>query len=109
MLYFMLFGEYIKVQRVTDPALSQTTYRLKTPLKRYWACDLWEDLFCTLLNQSGCSKPPPWDSLHAKFQDHWATNPTTAKTLLTDLRKQVAVPHQSNLRFRELLARWSCS
>jgi len=63
-------------------------YRLKTQLKRYWATDLWQTLFDTLLQPSDSSDPPPYDRLLALFQQHLSQNPATASKLRAELVKQ---------------------
>ena len=92
-MHFMLFGEYIKVQRVTDPSKDgEVSYRLRSPFRRYWAQGVWEEAFRLLLNAAPGGGRPPWSALAALFRNHWASAPEADRTQLqTDLRKQVMI------------------
>lgn len=99
-VHFMLFGEYIQVQRLTEPVSGQRSYRLKAAFKRYWDCDLWEALFNQLLNWTPLDEVPPWGSLIEQVQTCWQSNTEVGKALQTHLRKQVRAmmrrPHKSH-------------
>jgi hypothetical protein len=85
----MLFGEYIQVQRLTEPSSGRSSYRVKEPFKRYWDCELWEALFQTLLNWQPLHELPPWEQLLTRVQHSLQNKPDDARALQTNLRKQV--------------------
>eukprot|EP00873_Tetraselmis_striata_P003418 jgi/Tetstr1/423682/TSEL_014316.t1 len=95
-VHFMLFGEYIQVQRLTEPVSGQRSYRLKAAFKRYWDCDLWEALFNQLLNWTPLDEVPPWGSLIEQVQTCWQSNTEVGKALQTHLRKQAIMLHQDD-------------
>ncbi|ODV59660.1 protein kinase BUB1 ASCRUDRAFT_37092 [Ascoidea rubescens DSM 1968] len=47
-IYSMLFGEYIKIERIDNNGINR--YKLASKFKRYWKTELWEPLFDFLLN-----------------------------------------------------------
>jgi len=95
-MHFMLFGEYIKVQRVTDPSQGgKVSYRLRSPFKRYWAQSVWDDAFRLLLNSAPGGARPLWGALAALFKDHWdSASEADRAQLQTDLRKQAILLHK---------------
>ena len=66
-------------------------YRLKSHLKRYWAVDLWQTFFDTLLQPSDPVTPPPCAELRVKFEVYLQTQPGVAKKVQADLIKTLEV------------------
>ena len=69
------------------PIAGAIGYRLKSHLKRYWAVDLWQTFFDTLLQPSTPAMPPPCSDLLHSFESHLQAQPGTAKTLKAELIK----------------------
>lgn len=62
-------------------------YRLKSHLKRYWAVDLWQTFFDTLLQPSDPVTAPPCAELLLKVEIYLQSQPGVAKKLQADLIK----------------------
>ncbi|KAK9809232.1 hypothetical protein WJX72_011796 [[Myrmecia] bisecta] len=86
-VHCMLFGEYMHVVKAIDSA-GEVQYRLRSAFKRYWATDLWDSLFTSLLHHSDTSSPPPCLQLLARFEAHLAAQPGLARKLRAELLKQ---------------------
>ena len=61
-IHAMLHGSYMDVERADDGR-----WRCRTPLKRYWALDIWAPLFDTLLNLAD-AEAAPLSSLRATLE-----------------------------------------
>ena len=63
------------------PPAGVCSLRLAAPLKRYWAGELWADLFDCLLNGAGGEAPPAVDAVLARLEAHVAGSPEAAAAL----------------------------
>jgi hypothetical protein len=65
------------------------TYIIKQRLRRYWAVELWEEFFHTLLNPVDSSGPPPSKQLLCRLQAHFQQEPLAMQKLHDGFRKLV--------------------
>ena len=61
---------------------------MRSALKRYWAVDLWEGLFDTLLNAGNGAVEPLCHRLLAQFEAHMSAQPGLLRKLHSELVKQ---------------------
>lgn len=81
---FKLCHSYLHLRVITGTV----GYRLKSQLKRYWATELWQTLFDTLLQPSDPAVSPPYKWLLDVFQTHLCSHPASANKLRAELIKQ---------------------
>lgn len=87
----LLHGEYMEVERLVEVASGRTTLRPKSILRRYWATEMWECIFDTLLNKSGGSEPPVVDELIERIEEHFESSKQARKKLDLELKKILSV------------------
>ena len=72
------------------PAAGNVLLRLRQGLKRYWAQDLWGAFFCTLLNHTSSTRPPPANQLLQQFESYLAGTPAVQRKLQSELQRVVS-------------------
>lgn len=66
--------------------------RLRHPFRRYWAVQLWGEVFETLLHLPDPCAPPPCALLQQRICAHMAAHPALQQRAQADLIQQAGCP-----------------
>ncbi|KAK9822716.1 hypothetical protein WJX81_007865 [Elliptochloris bilobata] len=86
-LHCLLFGEYMEVECAVDSTGAERV-RLRHAFRRYWATELWGEVFDSLLNPTDKGAPPPCALLLQHISEHLAANPALQQRAQAELTRQ---------------------
>lgn len=86
----MLFGDYMDVTCHTDRT-GRARWSIKRTFKRYWAVEMWRDVFDELLNVKSCAEQPSLSHLCATLEAFFATSPQRQQVRAQDESVAIAL------------------